>query len=111
MIAYPAIPIWWKWLNRINPNTWMLYGERESPQGGAASYFCCVGVLVTAWLGVYLYHCLPPWVILHLTLLHLPSSSSSPPRPSGLVIDQLGGRTDVMVSGLQVITAWGGGGG
>ena len=45
IITYPAIPIYWKWFNRISPDTWVIYG---------------------------------------------------------VVIDQLGGRTDVTVSGLAV---------
>ncbi|EFN54472.1 hypothetical protein CHLNCDRAFT_135126 [Chlorella variabilis] len=26
LIPYPLIPVGWKWLNRISPTTWILYG-------------------------------------------------------------------------------------
>ena len=26
VIVYTAIPVYWKWMNRISPTTWMLYG-------------------------------------------------------------------------------------
>ncbi len=33
-IPYPAIPIYWRWLNRIVPQTWMVYGMATSQLGG-----------------------------------------------------------------------------
>lgn len=26
VITYPSMPIWWKWMNRFAPTTWILYG-------------------------------------------------------------------------------------
>jgi hypothetical protein len=33
VISYPVMPIYWKWLNRLAPPTWMLYGLAASQLG------------------------------------------------------------------------------
>jgi hypothetical protein len=33
VIAYPAMPSYWRWLNRVVPTTWVLYGLGVSQLG------------------------------------------------------------------------------
>ncbi len=33
VINFPAMPVYWKWLNRVVPTTWMLYGLASSQLG------------------------------------------------------------------------------
>ena len=33
VISYPAMPVYWRWLNRLAPPTWMLYGLAASQLG------------------------------------------------------------------------------
>jgi hypothetical protein len=33
IMPYPTMPVYWQWLNRISPTTWMLYGLGASQLG------------------------------------------------------------------------------
>lgn len=33
VITYPAMPVWWRWMNRVVPTTWVLYGLGSSQLG------------------------------------------------------------------------------
>lgn len=47
VIAYPAIPDWLKWVNRLVPSTWLLYGVAGSQLADSSAGVACGGATVS----------------------------------------------------------------
>jgi ABC-type multidrug transport system permease subunit len=62
VITYPTMPDYWKWLNRISPSTWLVYGLGVSQLGNVevgphaallATCACCAAASLPLLAGLH----------------------------------------------------------
>jgi ABC-type multidrug transport system permease subunit len=46
LVPYPEIPVYWRWMNRVSPTTWMIYGLATSQLGDSTAPLVVPGAVV-----------------------------------------------------------------